>query len=208
MQPRTKDEVPIPAPRPTEVAPQNEALEKTLKELGEEPGEAPKQADIVTVDFTKFMTRTVSFAGTSWDFSQVITTRTKRTLSGIGHGVTRVVWPLVVLKSSVSLADRTSPTARPLAPVSSTETLASVGLDDASALELASQCLWLDEATFRPGDFEISEDRKKQAEDSTATLRGGWVGCARAATYQGKNSEGFHFPIARNLCKADTSASH
>ncbi|TPI29762.1 hypothetical protein FJW07_30095 [Mesorhizobium sp. B3-1-9] len=116
-----------------------------------------------TFDFVKFAYRQVTYAGSTWklesghhfDSEKDPTWDTAwcytRKLANTGVEV------------QVSLVDRLSPTSRPRAPVSSSETLASVGLDDSSARELASRCLWLDEASFSPSDFDMDQQRKEAA---------------------------------------------
>ncbi|RWM82840.1 MAG: hypothetical protein EOR84_34310 [Mesorhizobium sp.] len=116
-----------------------------------------------TFDFVKFANRQVTYAGSTWqlesghhfDSEKDPTWDTAwcytRGLANTGVEV------------QVRLVNRPSPTSMPQAPVSSIETLASVGLDDNSARELASRCLWLDEASFAPSDFNMDQERKDAA---------------------------------------------
>ncbi|ESZ56639.1 hypothetical protein X729_24205 [Mesorhizobium sp. L103C131B0] len=148
--------------------------EETIAEEGrtEKPNSAPIEQPIPppqdpanpdTIDFVKFANRQVTYAGSTWqlesghhfDSEKAPTWDTAwcytRKLANTGVEV------------QVSLVNRTSPKSAPQAPVSSSETLASVGLDDNSALELASRCLWLDDAKFAPSDFDMGHERKEAA---------------------------------------------
>ncbi|RUV21774.1 PAN domain-containing protein [Mesorhizobium sp. M7A.F.Ca.MR.245.00.0.0] len=129
-----------------------------------------------TFDFVKFANRKVAYAGSTWqlesghhfDSEKAPTWDTAwcytRKLANTG------------IEVQVRLVNRSSPTSMPLAPVSSSETLASVGLDDTSARELASHCLWLDEARFAPTDFDMDDERKEAAAaaDELSVQQDGW----------------------------------
>ncbi|CAH2402315.1 hypothetical protein MES5069_310051 [Mesorhizobium escarrei] len=50
-----------------------------------------------------------------------------------------------------------------------------MGLDDNSARELASRCLWLDEANFAPNDFDMDHERKEAAAAAQElSVQDGW----------------------------------
>ncbi|RVA74181.1 PAN domain-containing protein, partial [Mesorhizobium sp. M7A.F.Ca.CA.001.11.2.1] len=129
-----------------------------------------------TFDFVKFANRQVTYAGSTWqlesghhfDSEKAPTWDTAwcytRKLANTGVEV------------QVSLVNRPSPTSKPEAPVSSIETLSSVGLDDNSARELASRCLWLDEASFAPSDFDMDNKRKEAAvaAEELSVRQDGW----------------------------------
>lgn len=149
--------VPIlqPAPRP-EITP---------------PPEAPKQPDVITEDFNKFLTREVDLGGSHWSlvsghhFSDEHDPSwdrgwcyTRRLVNGVDV--------------NVDLANRSSPTARPQAPAAPLATLASIGLNDASALELASKCAWLDNKTFNSNEYEAPPGRAEAAQK--LVVQDGW----------------------------------
>jgi len=67
---------------------------------------------------------------------------------------------------------------------------------------LASQCAWLDKADFRPGDFEVSEDRKKLAEAAQAFIvQDGWD--ALGNDLPGKQFQDISLSKCQDLCKGD-----
>ena len=55
----------------------------------------------------------------------------------------------------VDLVERDSPTSQPRAPIASPESLARVGLNDSSALELAAKCPWLDGKVYSLSEFYV-----------------------------------------------------
>ena len=63
------------------------------------------------------------------------------------------------VRVNIQLAVRESPTALPLAPIASAESLSKVGLNDTSALELASNCLWLDGKRYSKNDYAADPGR-------------------------------------------------
>ncbi|RWA77838.1 PAN domain-containing protein [Mesorhizobium sp.] len=135
--------------------------DKPKSSVSEKPTPSPANPD--TFDFVKFANRKVTYAGSTWELES-------------GHHFDSEKDPTwdtawcytrrlanTGVEVQVRLANRHSPTSMPQAPVSSAETLASVGLDDNAARELASRCLWLDDASFSPSDFEMDNERKEAA---------------------------------------------
>jgi predicted aspartyl protease len=59
------------------------------------------------------------------------------------------------VKVKVDLVERDSPTSQPRAPIASPESLARVGLNDSSALELAARCPWLDGKIYSRTEFYV-----------------------------------------------------
>ncbi|MBT1156708.1 hypothetical protein J1C56_14000 [Aminobacter anthyllidis] len=137
------------------------------------PSTDPANPD--TFDFVKFAIRKVPFQGSTWELE-----------SGHHFGTEKdPIWDTAwcytrrVANSGVEvqvrLVNRPSPTSKPLAPVSSPETLASIGLDDSTARELASHCPWLDDATFVPNDFDMDRERKDAlATADVLSVQDGW----------------------------------
>ncbi|MES0196827.1 PAN domain-containing protein [Mesorhizobium sp. M0011] len=128
-----------------------------------------------TFDFVKFANRKVPYAGSTWQLESGHHFESEKNPTwDTAWCYTRRLANTGV-EVQVSLVNRPSPTSTPQAPVSSSETLASVGLDDNSARELASRCLWLDEANFAPGDFDMGPERKEAAAAAEAfSLQDGW----------------------------------
>lgn len=147
--------VPEPAPRPKEIA----------------PPEAPKQPDVVTEDFNKFLTRELDWGGSHWSLvsGHHFSDEHDPTWDRAWCYTRRLVNGVDV---NVDLANRPSPTARPQAPAAPMATLASIGLNDASALELASKCAWLDNRAFSGNDYEAPPGRAEAAQKLIA--QDGW----------------------------------
>ena len=53
----------------------------------------------------------------------------------------------------IDLVERDSPSSRPRAPIATAESLAKAGLNDSSALELATKCPWLDGRAYTQNEF-------------------------------------------------------
>lgn len=130
----------------------------------------PATPNPVTVDFTKFVHRDVSFQGSTWTLSSGHQYKsensptwdsawcyTRRTVNGVDF--------------DLQLVNRRSPSARPQAPVSSPATFASVGLPEEEARELATKCEWLDGIRFASGDFDELDGRPKAA---AFVVQDGW----------------------------------
>jgi len=124
---------------------------------------------IPVVDFTKFSRVTVQFFGRSWDITA-------------GHNYAdqndndwRSAWCYTNISADnvsikVDLAERQKPSNTPLALVASSETLAKAGLDDASALALATKCPWIDGKRFRVDELRVPGLRQNIIADDTATF--------------------------------------
>jgi len=139
--------IPIPTPKPVpEETPQ---------------ADVPTKPDVVTLDFNKFATKNVEFQGTTWE---LITGHhfkdekdetwdrawcySRRSVNGVDV--------------NVSLATRSAPTAPPAGPGAAAQTLQLVGLNDSSAVDLATRCAWLDGRTFASSDI-IPDPSREQA---------------------------------------------
>jgi PAN domain len=134
-------------------------------------GEPEKEPDKVSpvVDFTKFSRVTVQFLGRGWDITA-------------GHNYAdqndndwRHAWCYTNISADnvsikVDLAERQKPSNTPLALVASSETLAKAGLDDASALALATKCPWIDGKKFRVDELRVPELRQNIIADDNATF--------------------------------------
>ncbi len=59
----------------------------------------------------------------------------------------------------VDLVERDSPTSQPRAPIASQESLVKVGLNDSSALDLATKCPWIDGKVFAQSEFFVPSGR-------------------------------------------------
>jgi hypothetical protein len=135
---------PVPEPIPSEPAPPPQEKEAT-----------PDQ-----YDFEKFITTTIQFQGETWELVaghhfkdekdpnfQRAWCYTRRLVNGIDI--------------NVDIATRETPTAKPFAPVAAPETLATVGLNDDLALQLATKCKWIDRAIYASTDFAERPGRPK-----------------------------------------------
>jgi hypothetical protein len=159
--PGPPESAPKPVPRPTK--PEEEAKVELPAEppLSPKPPEPkPPEPNSRTIDFTKFVNVDVPFLGSTWqlisghhfnDENDPVWDRswcyTRRLVNGVDV--------------NVELVTRVNPTAKPQAPISALETLASVGLNDDLALQLATKCEWLDDAKFASTDFTENPGRPK-----------------------------------------------
>ncbi|TIX45430.1 MAG: hypothetical protein E5V36_05980 [Mesorhizobium sp.] len=137
--------IPIPTPKPAPEKPQADV--------------APK-SDVVTVDFNKFATKNVEFQGSTWE---LITGHhfkdendetwdrawcySRRSMNGVDV--------------NVALATRSAPTSPPVGPGAAVQTLQLVGLNDSSAVDLATRCTWLDGRTFASSDVIPDPSREQ-----------------------------------------------
>ena len=137
-----------------------------------EPVTAPeKEPDkvIPIVDFTKFSRLTVQFLGRNW-------------LVQAGHNFAdqsdaewRSAWCYTNINVEnvlvkIDLADRPNQSDTPLGLTASTETLARAGLDDSSALALATKCPWIDGKRFRVDELRTPGVRRNIIADENATF--------------------------------------
>ncbi|PBB36760.1 PAN domain-containing protein [Mesorhizobium sp. WSM3868] len=154
-QPKSDRPVPIPEAKPTNPP----------------PAPLPGGNDKTTVDFNKFLTKEVDFEGAHWTltsghyFSQENDPTwdrawcyTRKLMNGVDV--------------NADLVTRPTPTAVPQAPIASPATLASVGLNESSAMELASKCAWLDGKTFSATEYEVPAGRAEAAKK--LIVQDGW----------------------------------
>lgn len=146
--------IPEPAPRPEATS----------------PAQAPKP-DIVTEDFNKFLTREIDWGGSHWSLvsGHHFSDENDPTWDRAWCYTRRLVNGVDV---NVDLANRPSPTDRPQAPSAPLATLTSIGLNDASALELASKCAWLDNRTFSGNEYDTPPGRAEAAQK--LVVQDGW----------------------------------
>lgn len=165
------------------------------------PPAAPANPD--TFDFVKFANRQVTYAGITWQLESGhhFASEKDPTWNTAWCYTRRLANTGVEVQ--VSLVNRPSPTSKPQAPVSSIETLASVGLDDNSARELASRCLWLDKASFAPSDFDMGQERKQAAAlAEELSVQDGWD--AIGNDLPGMPAWNVSFEQCRAQCEADS----
>ncbi|QKC83476.1 hypothetical protein EB232_19330 [Mesorhizobium sp. NZP2077] len=139
-----KPSIPLPTPRPTQVP---------------TPPMPTKDPDVVTVDFTKFATKTIDFQGEKWELVSGHHFKDEKDSSWdtawcYSHRMVNGV------DVNVQLANRVGPETQPVSPISARETLAQVGLTDATAIQLATNCAWLDGRTFAASDFATDPHRE------------------------------------------------
>ena len=137
-----------------------------------EPAKAPeKQPDkvIPVVDFTKFSRVTIQFLGRNWvvqaghNFGDQADTEWRSAWCYTNINVENI-------SVKIDLADRPKPSDTPLGLTASTETLARAGLDDASALAMATKCPWIDGKRFRVEELRVPVLRQNIIADDNATF--------------------------------------
>ena len=175
---------PSPAPTPGPTSPQAGAAAFPPSNGGGRP--VPQRPEIVTTDYEKFNRRTVSLNGREWDVvaGHHFSSENDPSWDSAWCYTRPDVNGLAV---QVDLAARISPTARPNAPLASTATLTTAGLDDALALALATKCAWLDERVFSVGDFAPPPGRANPFEQGPSKIRLS----GRTLFYTGAIGEGF-----------------
>lgn len=139
-----KPSIPLPTPRPTQLP---------------TPPTPSKEPDVVTVDFTKFATKAVDFQGGKWELISGHHFKDEKDSSWdtawcYSHRIVNGV------DVNVQLANRLGPETQPVSPISAPETLAQVSLTDAMAIQLATNCAWLDGRTFAAADFATDPRRQ------------------------------------------------
>ena len=127
----------------------------------------------VTVDYSKFAKVTVPLLGKQWELSaghQFESDRDPTWESAWCYTITSADGASI----KVDLARRPSAGSRPIAPLATPATLSKVGLDDESALALATKCPWLDNKHYRLNEFTITPGRKSTATEANNSyeLRG------------------------------------
>ncbi|KUM27539.1 hypothetical protein AU467_16695 [Mesorhizobium loti] len=144
---------------------------KEAKPVDPPPVPLPSKPDKVTEDFNKFLTKEVDFGGAHWTLTSghYFTEENDPTWDRAWCYTRRLVNGVDV---NTDLVNRVTPTATPQAPIAPPATLASVGLNDDSARELASKCAWLDGRTFNAADFELPSGRAEAAKKLIA--QDGW----------------------------------
>jgi hypothetical protein len=138
-----------PSPR---VTLEPKVTEKPIVPTGVPASSPPAPYHPPIANYTKFSAQTVNLVGADWvleaghQFANEADIYWQNAWCYTSKSVDGVM-------TKVDLAQRSSPFVQPVAPVASGETDVKVGLDDATALELASRCPWLDGKNFGPGDF-------------------------------------------------------
>lgn len=168
----TQSESLQPASRATEVGKTEEQMSpaEPLRSPPQPSANEAQKPDVITVDYTKFLTKEAQLSGTTWTLTSghhfddenspswdKAWCYTRRTVNGVDI--------------NVELVNRLAPDAKPQAPVSGVETLASAGLDEGQARELASKCAWLDGGSFNPSEFVESPGRPVSQE---MVVQDGW----------------------------------
>ena len=143
--------------RPTFPEPQSGTSAKPTSSLPN--SQARPAPDKITVDFTKFASLTVQFLGRRWSLSAGHRFASDRDPTwSSAWCYTEIDVDGANIK--IDLADRANAEVKPVAPIATKETLAKAGLDDESALALATKCPWLDNRIYRINEFSISPNRK------------------------------------------------
>ncbi|MER9578585.1 PAN domain-containing protein [Mesorhizobium sp. M0027] len=139
--------IPIPTPKP--------APEETPR------ADVPAKPDVVTVDFNKFATKNVEFQGSTWELisGHHFKDENDETWDRAWCYSRRSVNGVEV---NVSLATRSAPSSPPIGPGAAVQTLQLIGLNDSSAVDLATKCAWLDGRTFGSSDV-IRDQSREQA---------------------------------------------
>jgi PAN domain len=112
----------------------------------------------VVIDYDKFATRSAFVIGRQWEVTagHHFANDTDKVWSRAWCYTRQYADGVLV---QVDLAERNSESSGPRGPLASPASLARVGLDDTSALELASQCPWLDGRAYAVGGFDIPTGR-------------------------------------------------
>lgn len=163
--------------------------------------EEPAKPDAVVSDYTKFLTRDTQFLGGSWTLTSGhhFNDENSPTWDKAWCYTRRLINGVDV---NIELVNRLSPVSKPQAPVSPAETLASVGLNDDSARELAGKCAWLDGSSFGSADFEESPGRPQP---QALLVQDGWD----ALGYDLPNMpiRNISFEQCRNQCQGDSKCA-
>ena len=106
----------------------------------------------ITTNYSKFAERTVSLIGIDWTISagHHYSNELQQNWSNAWCYTSRIVDGVNV---QIDLATRDTPSAAPIGPVASGETLTRSGLSPTSALALATHCPWLDERAYRIEEY-------------------------------------------------------
>ena len=115
----------------------------------------------VVVDYDKFATRNAFVGGRQWEVTagHHYATDTDKVWSNAWCYTSQYADGVLV---KIDLAERDSQSSGPRGPLASPASLARVGLDDASALEVASKCPWLDGIAYAVGGFDVPPGRIPQ----------------------------------------------
>jgi hypothetical protein len=143
-------------PQSAEMEKRNPSMKPDISPVEPHPGPVPdkRNPSPPIINYTKFATTEIDYLGHRW------------TIEAGHHYATDTdkIWdrawcytrqsPSGILVQ-IDLAERDSPDARPTALIASPESLKRVDLGDASALDLATRCPWLDGKEYKVGDFSI-----------------------------------------------------
>ena len=115
----------------------------------------------IVVDYDKFATRNVFVRGRQWEVEagHHYATDTDKVWSNAWCYTNQSADGVLV---RIDLAERGSPSGKPRGPLASPESLKQVGLDDSSALDLATKCPWLDGKEYQAGDFDAPLGRTQR----------------------------------------------
>jgi hypothetical protein len=110
------------------------------------------------VDYDKFATRNAFVRGRQWEVEagHHYATDTDKVWSNAWCYTNQSADGVLV---RIDLAERGSPSGKPRGPLASPESLKQVGLDDSSALDLATKCPWLDGKEYQASDFDAPISR-------------------------------------------------
>jgi gag-polyprotein putative aspartyl protease/PAN domain len=110
------------------------------------------------VDYEKFVYRKEFVGGRQWEVAagHHYATDTDKVWSNAWCYTSQSADGILV---KIDLAVRDSPSGKPRGPLASPESLKRVGLDDSSALDLATKCPWLDGKEYQASDFDAPISR-------------------------------------------------
>lgn len=133
--------------------PQDSQVDPNLPPVPQPP--EPK----VVKNRVEFQTTDVQFNGSTWKLE------TGHQYASDADAMWQTAWCYTRRQTNgvqvqVDLVNRTSPSATPIAPVASPETLSGVGLTPLSAIALATNCPWNDGKHFSVSDFILPENKK------------------------------------------------
>lgn len=154
-------------------SPQPDTLQPDISENPPTVAEVPVTPDVITTNYTIFNNRSVSLAGRSWDVTA------GHFFENEADKQWKHAWCYTEdrrdgLVVKIDLANRETPTAQPIAPVASAQTLQKVGLSTSEALTIAAKCPWVDEKIYTVRDFTSTPGRRNpfEADETTYKLVG------------------------------------
>jgi PAN domain len=181
--------------------PKSRDVELPQDNKAQTPPEDPQSPDIPTVDFNKFLTREIDWGGAHWTLvsGHHFSDEKDPTWDRAWCYTRRLVNGVDV---NVDLVNRPSPTARPQAPAAPGTTLTSIGLNDETALDLASKCAWLDGSNFASTDYDAPSGRVPAPKDELV-VQEGWD--ALGSDLPGMPIRNVTIDVCRSDCQANSS---